>query len=155
MAARRRDEVFAFFADASNLDRLTPPWLGFRIATPLPIVMAAGTSIDYRISVHGVPMRWRSEISVWQPPERFVDRQVKEPSRRWIHTHTFAEEGEGTRVSDRVEYAVFGGAVINRVLVARDLQRIFTFRVQELRRLFDVTDDEPPVVTIGRVTGAD
>jgi ligand-binding SRPBCC domain-containing protein len=93
---RARDEVFAFFADAGNLERLTPPLLSFSILTPRPIAMRPGTLIDYRLKVRGIPIRWRSEITVWEPPVRFVDEQRKGPYRLWHHTHEFAEQDGGT-----------------------------------------------------------
>src|SRR5688572_25446419 len=68
-----RDQVFEFFSDASNLQCLTPSWLQFSVVTPPPIRNTAGTLIDYRLRVHGVPLRWQSRISVWEPPLRFVD----------------------------------------------------------------------------------
>ncbi len=129
-------EVFAFFADAGNLEMLTPPWLRFALVTRTPITMAAGTVIDYRLRLHGLPIRWRSEITVWDPPARFVDEQRRGPYRLWRHTHTFAEEDGGTRVEDHVEFAAFGGPIVNEWIVARDLRAIFSYRHRQLDRLF-------------------
>jgi ligand-binding SRPBCC domain-containing protein len=128
---RSLDEVFAFFADPANLEVLTPPWLHFRIRTPGPIAMRAGTLIDYSIRVHGVPIPWQSEISVWEPPHRFVDTQRRGPYRRWEHTHSFAEAQGGTRVSDSVEFDV-PFAFAAGWFVKRDVTRIFAFRRQAL-----------------------
>lgn len=133
---RPRSEVFAFFADAANLDRLTPPWLGFRILTPPPIVLRQGALIDYRLRLHGLPLRWRTRIEVWDPPRRFVDLQLRGPYRLWHHTHTFTEQGGGTLCRDVVRYAVPGGPWIDRLFVRRDLRRIFAHRSEVLRRLF-------------------
>ncbi len=132
---RPLDEVFEFFADAGNLEALTPPWLSFEILTPRPLTMAVGTLIDYRIRLRGLPMRWRSEITVWEPPHRFVDEQLRGPYRRWSHLHRFRERDGGTDVIDDVEYAVWGGALIERVFVRRDLRRIFDYRQQRLPEL--------------------
>lgn len=131
---RPREEVFAFFADAANLERLTPPWLHFRILNP-HIVIARGALIDYRLKIHGVPLRWQSEISRWDPPRTFVDEQRKGPYRRWAHTHTFEEERGGTRVGDSVEFEVPFEWIAGR-FVMRDVQAIFTFREQALSTIF-------------------
>ena len=131
---RPREEVFAFFADAANLERLTPPWLHFRILNP-HIVIARGVLIDYRLKIHGVPLRWQSEISRWDPPRAFVDEQRRGPYRRWVHTHTFEEERGGTRVGDSVEFEVPFEWIAGR-FVMRDVQAIFTFREQALSTIF-------------------
>jgi ligand-binding SRPBCC domain-containing protein len=116
------DDVFAFFADPANLVRITPPWLHFSIRSPQPIDMATGALIDYRIRMRGIPMKWRSEITVWDPPHRFVDEQRIGPYRYWIHEHTFKTSGGFTDVSDHVRYA--------------DLRRIFSHRASVLARIF-------------------
>jgi ligand-binding SRPBCC domain-containing protein len=134
--ARPRGEVFAFFADAANLERLTPPWLGFEIVTPRPIAMRPGALIDYRLRIHGFPLRWRSEITAWDPPRRFVDEQRRGPYRVWHHTHTFTEYAGGTSVHDRVRYAVRGGIVVQKLIVERDVRTIFAYREKVLRELF-------------------
>lgn len=132
-----RERVFDFFSRAENLELLTPPWLSFKIQTPLPIRMCEGALIDYRIGLHGIPLTWRSEIALWEPPFRFVDEQRRGPYRRWVHEHRFTEVDGGTLVEDRVEYAVLGGALIDRLFVAPDLRRIFDYRQERLRELFD------------------
>jgi hypothetical protein len=133
---RPRSEVFAFFADARNLQELTPPFLGFEILTPDPIEMRPGALIDYRIRVRGIPLRWRTGITVWEPPHRFVDEQFRGPYRLWIHEHTFEEDGDGTVVVDFVRYAVPFGALANRLLVARDVRKIFAYREKRLKEIF-------------------
>src|SRR5262245_17976075 len=90
------EAIFAFFADAPNLDDLTPPWLRFRFLTPRPIPMGVGTLIDYRLTWRRLPIRWRTAIAVWDPPVRFVDRQVRGPSALWVHEHTFEAVAGGT-----------------------------------------------------------
>jgi ligand-binding SRPBCC domain-containing protein len=126
------DDVFAFFGDAMNLERITPKFLNFRVLTPSPIAMGAGTLIDYRISLRGVPMRWRTLISAWEPPVRFVDEQLKGPYWTWIHEHTFEAEARGgvmgTRCRDVVRYDAPGGSLVHRLLVRPDLERIFRYR---------------------------
>jgi len=134
--ARPRAEVFAFFSDAANLERLTPSWLGFEILTPRPIAMQVGARIDYRLRIHFVPVRWRTEITAWEPPLRFVDEQRRGPYRLWHHTHSFTEQDGGTLVRDQVRYAVLGGILIQKLLVERDVRTIFAHREKVLRELF-------------------
>ena len=129
-------EIFPFFADASNLERLTPPSLRFRILTPPPIVMRMGTLIDYRIRLRGIPMRWQSEITEWQPPHHFVDEQRRGPYRQWIHEHTFIPKDGGTLTRDIVQYAVLGGSIIQRLFIASELRSIFDYRNAALRDYF-------------------
>ena len=131
-----RDELFPFFADAHNLEELTPSWLNFQVLTDPPIDMRVGALIDYRLKLHGFPIRWRTEISVWEPPYRFVDRQLKGPYRFWIHEHTFEEDGDATIALDQVDYAVPGGSAVHWLLVRRDVERIFQYRHDILMRRF-------------------
>lgn len=133
------EEVFDFFSEAKNLERLTPPWLRFEILTEGPIAMATGTVIDYRIRWRGIPLRWRTEIEVWEPPHRFVDLQIRGPYRLWRHEHLFIEQDNGTAVVDRVEYAPLGGALAQRLMVARDVERVFAYRQAMLAREFTVS----------------
>lgn len=130
--------AFEFYGDARNLERITPPWLGFEVTTPGPIEMGVGTLIEYRLRLHRVPVRWRTRIEAWEPPRRFVDRQVKGPYSLWEHTHTFEEDGPGaTVIRDRVRYAIpFGplGEIANRLLVQRDLRQIFDYRREAVAR---------------------
>ncbi len=133
---RPRGEVFPFFAEARNLEILTPPWLEFEVLTPDPIAMHAGTLIDYRIRVHSVPVRWRTEIAEWDPPHRFVDMQLSGPYKLWHHTHTFEDRGDSTLCRDEVRYWPRGGAIVDRLFVRRDVERIFAFRRQKLLEMF-------------------
>jgi ligand-binding SRPBCC domain-containing protein len=130
-----RDAVFSFFADARNLERLTPPWLHFRILTPGTIDMRTGAQIDYRILLHGIPLRWQSAITAWDPPRAFIDEQVRGPYRRWVHTHAFEEEHGGTRVRDSVEFDVIA-SWLTGWFVMRDLRKIFAYRHETLVRIF-------------------
>jgi len=95
-----------------------------------------GTRIEYRLRLHGIPLRWRSRISDWDPPRRFVDVQERGPYRLWRHEHVFERREGGTLVRDRVEYAVPGGWVVDRLFVRRDLARIFEYRSRALQELF-------------------
>lgn len=133
---RSLDKVFPFFADARNLEELTPSWLRFDVVTPEPIPMAVGTTIDYRLSWRGIPLRWTSEIAAWEPPHRFIDRQIRGPYRLWHHEHRFEEFENGTNVIDEVDYAVWGGAIANRLGVARDIEKIFAYRTARLKEIF-------------------
>ena len=132
---RPLDEVFEFFQDAYNLELLTPPFLRFEVLTPKPIVMAPGTLIDYRLKLHGIPIRWRTEIRDWNPPFGFVDTQLKGPYRLWHHTHRFSEAEGGTLCSDRVLYRSPGGSLIHRFFVGPDVERIFKYRGVQLKVL--------------------
>jgi ligand-binding SRPBCC domain-containing protein len=132
------DAVFAFFADAGNLESLTPPWLRFRILTPRPIEMKPGTLIDYRIRWGIIPIRWTTRIIDWNPPHGFSDEQIKGPYKLWHHTHRFESVPGGTRMTDVVRYALplgFIGRWMNRLKVAGDLERIFDYRRDQVGRL--------------------
>jgi len=129
------EDTFAFFADASNLERLTPPWLNFRIRTPMPLVMREGLEIDYQILLHGFPIPWKSRIDVWEPGVRFVDRQLSGPYRWWHHEHRFAPAPGGTRVIDHVEFVPRLRWATGRI-VRRDVERIFAYRKDALQQLF-------------------
>ena len=126
------DEVFPFFADARNLEAITPPLLGFEVVTPGEIEMAVGTLIQYRLKLRGVPVSWLTSIQAWEPPHRFVDTQVRGPYALWHHTHTFVPDGEGgTLMTDTVRYAIgFGpfGELAHRLFVQADVEAIFDFR---------------------------
>ena len=139
LLAYPQEQVFRFFASAENLNILTPPWLGFNILTPLPIEMAVGAIIEYRIRLRGIPLIWRSEITEWQPPLAFCDEQRRGPYRYWIHRHAFEERPDGTMVTDHVDYGVLGGALVNRLFVAGELRRIFDYRKAMLAELFPGT----------------
>lgn len=130
------DEVFGFFSDAQNLQQITPDWLHFSTLTPGPIRMERGALIDYRLRLRGIPMRWQTEITAWEPPRRFVDEQRRGPYRVWIHEHQFKAVNGGTLASDLVQYAVPGGALVNWLFVRRDVQRIFEFRRLKLLEIF-------------------
>ena len=128
---RSRPEVFAFFADAANLERITPGSLHFEIRSPQPIAVRAGATIDYDLALFGLRFRWRTLIESFEPETGFVDVQTKGPYRSWRHTHQFSDAPGGTMVRDRVEYEVpFGplGEIVRRLFVARQIRRIFVFR---------------------------
>jgi len=126
------DEVFPFFADARNLEAITPSLLGFEVVTPGDIEMGVGTLIQYRLRLRGIPVNWLTSIQAWEPPHRFVDQQVRGPYALWHHTHAFRPSGDGaTIMTDTVRYAIgFGplGEVAHRLFVRRDLHAIFDFR---------------------------
>ncbi len=129
--ARPVRDVFRFFAEARNLERITPPWLGFEVLGTRPGGMGAGTMIEYRLRLHSIPLRWTSRIDEWSEDRGFVDRQVQGPYRLWHHRHEFVADGEGTLVRDTVRYALpFGpaGELAHAAFVRRDLERIFAFR---------------------------
>ena len=129
-----REAVFAFFSEAQNLDAITPPWVRFRIVTPEPIAMKAGALIDYKLRVRGFPIRWRTIITEWNPPVRFVDEQLRGPYRLWIHEHEFEARDGGTLVRDRVRYAVWFDFLVHNLFVRRDVASIFAYRTEQLQR---------------------
>jgi ligand-binding SRPBCC domain-containing protein len=127
------EQVFPFFADAANLEAITPPWLRFRIVTPGPIEMREGALIDYRLRLRGVPIRWRTRIDEWEPGVRFVDRQLSGPYKLWHHTHEFAPTADGgTLMRDTVRFEV-PFARLAMPLVSRDLKRIFDHRAAAIQ----------------------
>lgn len=145
---RTLDEVFPFFANPENLESITPPWLNFQILTPRPIPMRPGAIIDYKISLRGIPIRWKTVIAAYEPPRMFIDMQIKGPYWLWEHTHTFEpvhREGRfvGTRIGDRVRYLPLDiprwvpglGGLIHRLMVRPDLEKIFAYRQQRMREL--------------------
>ena len=128
-------ETFAFFSDASNLERLTPAWLNFRIRTPLPLQMREGLVIEYQIVLYGVPIPWTTRIDVWEPGVRFVDRQLRGPYRWWRHEHRFERVAAGTRVVDDVEFLPRLAWLTGRK-VRGDVERIFDYRERALTTIF-------------------
>jgi lycopene cyclase domain-containing protein len=137
-----REEVFEFFSKAENLQRITPSWLNFKILTRLPIKIKQGRLIDYRLKLFGIPIRWKTEIVAWEPPHRFVDRQIEGPYQTWTHTHRFESKSGGTMMTDQVEYMPKGwflAPLLNRLFVKRNVKRIFDYRRKEILRIFSTT----------------
>lgn len=135
--ARPLEEVFAFFSDASNLEAITPPFLRFQIVTPRPIEMRVGTRIEYLLSLWGLPVRWRTLITCYEPNHRFIDQQEAGPYAYWHHLHEFEAEGDGTRMRDEVNYRLpFGtlGSLAHPLWIERQLATIFDYREQAVVR---------------------
>ena len=134
-----RTEVFEFFSKPENLSSLTPPSLGFNILTPVPIGMNEGALIDYTIRLAGVPVRWTTLITRFDPPKRFVDVQLKGPYSFWHHTHEFSAVNGGTEMTDTVRYgapAGILGRIVRELFVKRQLEQIFNYREERLKKLF-------------------
>jgi ligand-binding SRPBCC domain-containing protein len=139
VVSRKLEEVFEFFSCANNLESLTPKWLHFKILSVDPQPVQKGSLISYRLRVHGLPVNWTSEIVEWNPPHKFVDLQVRGPYKLWRHTHRFRAEGERTRITDVVLYALplgILGRVAHRLMVRSDVEKIFAFREEQIRALF-------------------
>jgi ligand-binding SRPBCC domain-containing protein len=137
-----RREVFDFFADAANLERITPPELQFHIITPQPINIRKGALIDYQLKLRGLPLKWKTIISVWNPPLEFIDEALKSPYKQWIHRHTFTEiEKNKTLIEDEVKYRLpfepFGNAA--HFFVRRELNYIFDFRQRAVAEILQPT----------------
>jgi hypothetical protein len=133
------EEVFEFFSKAENLNLLTPPELQFKILTPLPIKMKAGTLIDYKIKLNGIPFLWKTEISTWKVNECFVDQQLKGPYRVWHHTHSFKSIDGGTEMTDEVKYLSPGWflePIIQVLFIKKKVESIFDYRNQKLKEIF-------------------
>ena len=133
--------------NARNLEEITPPWLGFRILTIWPILIAAGTRIRYRLAWHGLPVTWTTQIRRWDPPFHFIDVQLSGPYRLWHHTHRFETRDGGTRMTDVVRYRLpFGmiGRAVHALKVRRDVERIFDYRFKRIGKLFAGAAVEEP-----------
>ena len=138
--------VFPFFGSARNLERITPPFLHFRVRRGIDDRLEAGSLIDYDLRLHGLPVRWRTLIEVWEPPHRFVDRQVRGPFRKWRHEHAFQADADGTLATDVVDFDLHCRPLARTPLLAwvfTDLEAIFAYRRQATARVFDL-DAAPP-----------
>jgi hypothetical protein len=150
---RPRPEVWTFFADPRNLEAITPDFLRFRLETPTPLATEAGALIDYRLSLGGVPFRWRTRIEEVVPGAAFVDVQLRGPYRLWRHLHTFADVPGGTRVGDRVEYELpLGplGTIAHAAFVRATLARIFDHRAERVRALLGAPAEATPAPEAAR-----
>ncbi len=130
-------EVFHFFSNASNLERITPSELGFQIITPPPIAIAEGVNIDYRLLLFGWPFIWQTKITHWDPPRQFVDEQIRGPYKLWIHTHRFSEKNGTSTIEDEVQYQLplWPVGEVAYPLIGIQLQRIFRFRAHAIRSI--------------------
>jgi ligand-binding SRPBCC domain-containing protein len=136
---RPLNEVFDFFSKAENLNKITPPDMQFRILTPLPINIQKGTLIDYKIKVNGIPFKWKTLISTWEPPLRFVDEQLRGPYNTWIHEHTFEERDGKTYMKDVVKFKSPGWILeplINALFIEKKVKGIFEYREKMLNEFF-------------------
>lgn len=136
---RNLPEVFAFFSQAENLETLTPDWLKFKIMDVTPTPIRRGTLIRYHLRVHGIPLRWTSEIVEWEPPHRFVDLQLRGPYKLWRHEHRFEAIDGGTRITDTVNLALplsVIGDLAFKMMVRSDVEKIFAFRRDKIEMLF-------------------
>lgn len=132
--------VFDFFQKAENLELITPPWLQFRIVSPPPYDSFAGKLFEYKLKIHGFPVMWKSIISIWEPPYRFVDEQLKGPYKKWVHEHRFESTPYGVLMTDTVNYKLpFGvlGDIVRYIKVQKDIQEIFAYRNQIILDYFE------------------
>lgn len=136
---RPREEVFAFFADAANLERITPSELRFHIITPQPVDLKKGALIDYKLKLRGIPIRWKTEITGWNPPHSFTDTALRSPYKQWIHLHKFEEGAAGeTIMRDVVRYRLplepLGD--LAHFYVKKELNYIFDYRRKVIEEIF-------------------
>jgi ligand-binding SRPBCC domain-containing protein len=144
---RPREEIFAFFSDAANLERITPPFLQFRILTPRPIAMKPGTIIEYKLRLYGIPFHWRTLIETFDPPVSFSDVQLTGPYRQWHHLHEFIEVPGGIEMRDRVDYELpfpLFAPIVHKLFVRRSIQQIFDYRNKIIAETFDPPAPAPP-----------
>ncbi|NND71425.1 MAG: SRPBCC family protein [Rhodothermales bacterium] len=130
------ETVFAFFSDPYNLEIITPPLLRFNVLGMDTQTIDEGSLISYKLRLRGIPVKWLTRIEMWDPPHQFVDRQLKGPYKLWHHTHTFESVDNGTLMRDIVRYRVPGGALINRLLVEKDVRGIFEYRRERIVEIF-------------------
>jgi len=130
------EKIFEFFSNPENLERLTPSKLQFQMLTPTPVEMKEGLELEYKLKVHNIPLRWTSLITNWDPPNQFVDEQLKGPYKSWVHTHKFTPCGSGTQVEDHVQFRVPGGRLLEKLIVQKDLASVFNYRQQLLTEIF-------------------
>ena len=125
------EEVFNYFSNPSNLQKITPKYLNFKIKNNPPFIMKKGQLFEYRLRVRGIPITWISLISSYDPPYSFIDEQIKGPYSSWHHTHLFKEENGGTVIIDEVKYTLplgLIGKIVNLIWVKKDLDKIFQYR---------------------------
>lgn len=135
---RPLSEVFEFLSDATNLNAITPRWVKYKILTPMPVEMREGAIFDYSIRIRGFPVRWRTEITEWSPPNSFTDTQVRGPFKRWRDRHIFTELDEGiTRVENDVHYSVLCGALTCSPFVHRGLIAVYRHEQESMHRLIE------------------
>ncbi|TVQ80740.1 MAG: CDP-paratose 2-epimerase [Bradymonadales bacterium] len=133
------EEVFSFFSDAKNLEKITPPFLNFKVLSQSTEKIQEGTIFDYQLKVRGIPLKWRSRIQDWARNQHFVDTQLKGPYAKWVHLHKFISEDGGTRMIDQVDYALPLG-LLGRIAagwyVDRDVKKIFEYREKVIHDYF-------------------
>jgi len=140
------EDAFAFFADARNLERITPSWLRFRIVEA-PSELGVGARLRYRLRLFGLPIGWRTEIVAWNPPRGFVDVQRRGPFLLWEHTHRLRRVPDGTEIYDHVRYRLFLGplgALVRRLLVRGWVESIFDYRAERVPALLSEAPAAPP-----------
>jgi ligand-binding SRPBCC domain-containing protein len=136
---QNQNEVFKFFSNENNLERLTPPFLNFKVLKKSTPEIQNSTLIDYSLKIHGMPVKWKTEILNWKPPVSFIDQQLRGPYKKWHHTHSFESFAGGTLMTDRVIYKLpfgFIGQLAAGCMVEGDIKKIFNYRRQEIINVF-------------------
>ena len=135
------EQVWAFFSNPKNLQRITPDYMGFQIVKcPEVETIFNGMIIEYIVRpILNLPLKWVTEIKEVQPLVSFTDIQLKGPYALWHHFHSFEKINGHTKMADMVKYAMplsILGNITHQLFVKKQLEEIFKYREVAVRTLF-------------------